>query len=234
MNDGAIFHAHAIDGVFKIRSVNGKTILEFDATFLKRFTVAVAYFVEGHWRLRYRLLVTHQQGVLFFPIHKTLENRNGVYRAPPEFDDNTVLIIGIATVEVESNVTIRIYANELGRIDNVFNGNVGTVKFNTFLDSACTSDNLKKRKYGNTIRFDQRLYRLTQSDQCDELRRQNFDDTWCANCFLVSAPANDAIQHYRTNIYTQSPMPMFKITIDQQHDKLYVFDKPSGCFKVTL
>lgn len=233
VKNDAVYHAHSINGVFGIRSVQGKSVITFSATLIKRFSVAVAYFVDGLWRLRYRLVVTLQDGVLGFLMHKTIENRNGVYRIPAEFDVNTALIIGIASPDLKSEVKLRIYANKQGCINDGFNGYEGTVSFDKFLDRASFSDTLKEQKYGNTIRFDRNLYQFVQRHQPEGSQHLNSEETWCLNCLLISnRTINDIIHNYRTNVYGQKPMSMFKIRIENPNDVLYILDKKSGIFKV--
>lgn len=232
MENNAAIHAHSVNSVFEVRSVMGKSIIGLNATMIKRFSVAVAYFVDGLWRLRYRIVVTHQGGVLCFPLHKTLDNQNGVYSIPTDFDINTILVIGIAADALDSEVKLRVYANESGLIGKNFDGYVGSVMFDQFLDKATFSDNLVGRKHGKTVRFDRNLYQLTQPNQLENAPRFSFGDSWCANCLVVSERTNDSIQNYRTNVYGQVPMSMFKIRIENPNDELYILNKTSGIFEV--
>lgn len=219
MENGASIHTHAINGVFEVRSVQGKLVIGFNATMLKRFSIAVAYFTEGLWRLRYRLIVTHQDGVLCFPLYKTLKEQNGVYHIPAEYDINTALVIGIDTAELESEVKLRIYANESGSIEKNFNGYDGTVKFDKFLDKAHCSESLKGRRYGNAVRFDRNLYKFTQHGQPAAPNIPN----QLQQC-----------QSYRINIYGEIPMSMFKMRIENRNDALHVLNKTSGIFEVII
>lgn len=223
MEKGTIVHSHPINGAFEVRSVKGKLVIGFNATLLKRFSVAVAYFIDGLWRLRYRIVTTLQSGVLCFPLCKTLQNQNGVHRIPAEYDANTALIIGIAPAGFESEVTLRGYANETGCIDNDFNGYEGSVKFNKFLDKVTFSDSLKEQQYGDRLRFDRNLYQLTSND---------FEEFRCANCLVVLKNEEITIPNYRACIYGQMPVSMFTIRIENPNDELFVLDKATGFFKV--
>lgn len=63
------FHAHEVDGVFTIMKNHiGKSVIRFFATALNRFSIGVAYMLQGVWRLRYRLVVTRESGILCFPL----------------------------------------------------------------------------------------------------------------------------------------------------------------------
>lgn len=225
-------HAHAVNGVFEIQSMKNKSVITFNSSSIKRFSVAVAYIVDGLWRLRYRIVVTLQDGILCFPLYSTIGNRNGVCRVPKECDLNTVLIIGIATEKEKSDVTLRIYANELGCIEDDFNGYKGTVTFDAFLDKALISESLQQKTYANGIRFDRNLYKSMQHHQPDDTQHVHFEESWCPNCSMVSNHPINTIQNYRTNVYGQVAKSMFKVRIENSADVLYVFNKTAGIFEV--
>lgn len=135
LQNGGNIHAHDVNGVFNVFTRNEKSYIRFDATSITRFSVAIAYFVDGIFRLRCRLLTTHDEGLLCFPLFTTFKNENGVYQLPPEFQtQKTVLVIGIATLDNESTVDLRIHANKFGKIDDSFNGYFGTstIQINSF------------------------------------------------------------------------------------------------------
>lgn len=219
-----IYHAHSINGVFEVKPLQGKMVIGFNATAIKRFSVAVAYFVEGDWRLRYRIVVTLKDGVLCFWQHKTLRNLNGVYQIPAEFESNTALVIGISTKEMESEVKFRIFANGTGIIKKDFNGYEGSVKFDMFLDKARFDDSLKEKKFRNSIRFDRKLYRLVPRDQPDDVQLTNCGQSWCLNRLPT--------QNYRTNVYGR--LPMLNVRIDIPNERINILDKVSGIFKVCI
>lgn len=222
-----------MNGVFDVRSVQGKSVITFDATLIKRFSIVVAYLLGGFWRLRYRLVVTLQDGVLCFPMRKTCDNQNGVYRIPIEFDLNTALIIGIAPSDEKSALNLRIYANETGCITNAFNGYVGSVEYDKFLDKPTISDNLKDQNRRSTIRFDRKLYQLVHNRQRENVQHLDSEESWCPSCLVMSnRTTNDIIKNFRTNVYAQMPLSMFTMRIENPNDVLYILDKKSGIFKV--
>lgn len=235
MRNGAVIPAHAVNGVFEIEPKQNKTVISFNAALIKRFSVVVAFLLDGFWRARYRFVVTLQDGMLCFPLHTTLEKENGKYRVPKEFELNTVLIIGIEAKEVESKVKMRVYANEMGSIASVFNGYEGSIGFDKFLDKATFSDNLKVKKHGGTIRFDRKLYQLSHQNQPEETPHLNFEEEWCPNCLVVSDCRQERvkpIQHYRSDVYAQMPMSVFEMRLENSNDVLYVLNKSNGRFEV--
>lgn len=177
MGNDTNIHAHAVDGAFKIQSINNKSVVSFNATAINRFSVTVAYLMNGFWRARCRFVVTLQDGLLCFPLHSTIENRNGVIRLSKEFDINTALIIGIATTEEKSEMKLRIYANQSGYIENDFNGYEGSVTFDKFLDKVLINNTLIEQKYGNAKRFDRKLYKSNQQHQPAHAQHVNSNES---------------------------------------------------------
>lgn len=152
-------HAHAINGVFEVKkSGNGESVLSFEGTKLHRFSLAIGFFTEGAWRLRCRLVVTLQDGVLCFPLHTTFNNRGGIYNMPPEFDFNTALVLGVGTTSKTSLVKLKIFANETGFMnsdsDN-FNGYFGQFVWNSDNDTVDIGSTLKPT---SSVYFSHMLY----------------------------------------------------------------------------
>lgn len=229
VRNDASFHAHSVNWTFDIRFFNGKPIITFNTTLVKGFSVAVAYLFNGFWRLRCRLVVSPQDGVLCFPLFKT-HGKSEVYSS------NTVLVIGIATDEMQATAKLRIYGNRTGSIDaNRFNGYEGTIKIDKFLDNAVFSDTLQSNRYGNSIRFDRSLYQYTHRQRPANLLAQARipEDSWCSNCSVLLSRYN-TIQNYRTDVYAQMPMPIIKVFIKDPRDMIYVLNKTSGNFEVIL
>lgn len=67
-------------------------IVSSSATKLHRFSIAMAFFSEGAWRLHCRIVTTLNDGLLCFPLWTTFDNANGIYNMPDVFKLNTVLI----------------------------------------------------------------------------------------------------------------------------------------------
>lgn len=63
---------------------------------LKRCCILIAIRDEAHiWRLRFRVLVTKQNGVLIFPLQKTFHANEDQFIIPDEFKLNTIAVIGL-------------------------------------------------------------------------------------------------------------------------------------------
>lgn len=159
-------HAHTVNGVFDIqKDESGKYVISFDGTKLTRFSMEMAFFSGGAWRLRYRLVVTMQDGILCFPLHTTFNNSAGIYSTPPEFDLNTVLIFGIATTAIESKIKVKIFANGTGFLSKQrFNGYFGAVKWNSDSDRVDISNNLNTNIPASNVYFTHTLYDVSCLD----------------------------------------------------------------------
>lgn len=83
----ASIHTHEIDESFDIiHNISSKSVITFSSTLVHRFSVVMAYLIDGVWRLRYRLVVTQCDGILCFPLWKTFESIDGVHQIST--DDN--------------------------------------------------------------------------------------------------------------------------------------------------
>lgn len=127
---------HSVNGVFQIiQTMDGNNLITYKATSMKKISRR-KYLMQGAFRLRYRLVdgrhTTLTDGILWFPLHKTFENQNGVYTIPNNFNDSTAVIFGIdsGSHSHESKVGLRIFANGCGNTDFY----EATIKFDTFLD----------------------------------------------------------------------------------------------------
>lgn len=162
VNDGCHLYAHSIDGAFEIkRNDEQQHLVEFNATSLHRFSMAIAFFSQGAWRLRCRIVVTPDDGVLCFPMHKTFENRGQIYRMPAEFDLNTVLVMGIVAHSTESAIRLKVYANDTGFLnEGQFNGYFGQITWNKTTDTVIITDALTANQRANNICFSLQLYKV--------------------------------------------------------------------------
>lgn len=236
VEENKIIHAHEVNGIFRIFKSMGKSIIGFDATAINRFSVAVAvaYLIGEVWRLRYRMVLTHTDGVLCFPLHTTFEHQGEEYRIPSKFDLNTVLIVGIDPQMEESTVNVRVFANETGNIGDTFNGYHGTIVFDAFSDQSAISESLKPKQYGGSIRFQRNLYKSVRGNR----QRVNFESSLCSNCSVMSfdganyrSRSINTISSFRADIYARISMPLFKMCIENTKDVVYVLDKMSGLFE---
>lgn len=232
--------AHEVKGVFDIRKVLGKYVISFNATAINRFSIAFAYFLDGAWRLRFRMIVTHMDGVIIFPLCTTFNSNADVYTIPTEYDLNTALVLGIDSNDIESHMNLRIFANASGVITDNFNGIVGHVSFNKFLDKGSISNTLSPKRFGNNFRFSTLLYTPVQS--MEQWQRNNDAGAlgeYCHNCLVPyrndNANAHRAINtvgSFRLNVYGQVAFYKFDICIGNPNDKLHVLDKATGTFKM--
>lgn len=167
--DSMCIHAHAVDGAFQIkRNQNRQLLIGFDATSVKRFSLAFAFFSEGAWRLRSRLVVTNSDGILCFPLHTTFEHKNGVYRMPNDFNLNTVMIFGIGAADNESIVDVKVFANQTGFLNNEddFNGYYGNLNWNRITDTVIVSDTLGVDQRNGDLKYSNTLYEVRPSILC--------------------------------------------------------------------
>lgn len=51
------------------------------------------------WRLRFPAVVTKQNGLILFPVHKTLHAEGGRITVPEEFRMNTIAVIGLEALQ---------------------------------------------------------------------------------------------------------------------------------------
>lgn len=106
-----IIHAHAVNGIFLIENCN----INFDATSLKRFQLAIAFQLNGVFCLKYVIIFGQENGIVCNPLQQPLENRDGSYQIPSNLDFNTALIIGI----VPSSATVNFQIHSNGIEENV-------------------------------------------------------------------------------------------------------------------
>lgn len=238
-------HAHEVYGVFKkkckyffmlfffgiflfidfdtdteiiFQNQNQKTVLSFNATLLYRFSVMVAYFLDGQWRLRWRMVVSADDDIMCFPLCSTMSSNNGVLSWEDQFL-NTVLVIGIKPAEMISSISLRDHANRYGSISNQvpnFNGYIGTVSFNKFIDKDEIGECLKPTRYGNTVRFNRMLYA--------SIPRQHEDMPDLFQC--GSCPTS---RSYHSDVYSEFGELFIAIELGNEKDKLHV--KTTGEFE---
>lgn len=127
LQSNALFHADAVDGIFVM---NDKSI-EFHATNLKRFQLAIAYFKNGAFQLKYCLEIT-EDGLSL--------------RLSQQAEIDTVLTCGIISTDEISVVSFRMHRNSFG-IDNDI---VKDVEYDSFYDDARVSQ-IDIRPFTNAI-----------------------------------------------------------------------------------
>lgn len=157
--------------------LNGQRVLSCDATTLTRFTVLVAFIVDGQWRFRFRFLVTDDCGILCFPMRKACPEVDGEYFIPKDFRYNTALVIGIGTKEIQCRMKLRIQASLNANINNDnqdFNGYYGDVIFHqrdepTISPSLCRIS-VEKRRF-NARLYNRGIVAVTHNDIPIEKKR---------------------------------------------------------------
>lgn len=152
-----LIHAHSIDGIFIIRNdTSGNYEVDFNAVSLKKFSLAVAYYYEDNWQLKYCIKITPKDGVQCFPLS--------------ELNMTTALVLGIDTQQEQSTLNVRVFANTSGLINNgngnEFNGYHANVEYNRISQSLIISDTLKPG-YGENMRFSQKLYAFFEPPTID-------------------------------------------------------------------
>lgn len=131
-----------IEGIFEFKTLqNGNTVMTFDSVSIKRFSIIFAFFRNKSWRLRLRMVVTTSNGIIAFPMTKTLFTTDGKIEIPQEFRTNTVLMFGLHSEADEINLALRVFANSTGLInENHFNGYECAMKWNKREDTMNVPD----------------------------------------------------------------------------------------------
>lgn len=107
--NGTAAHAHAVNGIFHISKDN----IDFQATSLKWFRVAVAFFFAGSFHLNYAYNV-HEHGYSCDLLKSSLSTHGARYNIPSDLDMDTALIIGIVANDQSASVQFQAYDNGTG------------------------------------------------------------------------------------------------------------------------
>lgn len=167
-----------IEGVFSFKTFDsGSTVMTFEATSIKRFSIIFAVFIRNSWRLRLRLVITLKTGIIGFPLTKILYVDNGRIEIPKEYRTNTVLFFGIhATDDIQ--LAVRVFANSSGLNilgpNGEFRGYFGEIKWDRNNDSISLPDEFLPSK-AKRVQFSSHLYRANgQQKPIAEAWRQKF------------------------------------------------------------
>lgn len=150
-----------IEGMFSFKKTkNGKKIMTFSATSIKRFSIIIAFWHKNSWRMRTRLVASLTNGLIAFPLTKKIFMENGRISLPSEYVNNTALFIGIHAPTDVINLCLRIYANANGK--NIyefekFNGYSAKIEWSRLRDEIWLSENLHSRS-AKKLRFQNSLY----------------------------------------------------------------------------
>lgn len=159
--------ANCIDGIFMIgKSANGRVLIRFSATSMKRFSIEFAFLNENDWRYRFRAVITHQEGVLCFPMQRSVGKTGEKYVFPDE--NNTVLVLGIRSASENSLVGFRVLANSSGTL--ISDGYYGYVTWSKSMDLIEISPNLQSGGHKKSVRFSRQLYANDGLNTLSEVR----------------------------------------------------------------
>lgn len=142
------------------KTTNGRKILTYSATAIKRFSIIIAFWHKSAWRIRTRIVVSLTNGVIAFPLTKTLFMENGRIFAPNEYKSNTALFIGLHSPADEIKLVLRVYANANGKDifkSDQFNGYTANIRWTRLPEEIWHSENLHSRN-AKKLRFDNGLY----------------------------------------------------------------------------
>lgn len=92
----------ATEGMFYAsKTDDGLRTIFYDAISIKRFSIMFAVRNKNRWRFRFRFrgLLSATDGFVLFPMRKTFYNNGHLLQFPAEFSLNTVLIIGIDSLD---------------------------------------------------------------------------------------------------------------------------------------
>lgn len=161
VDDQLSFINDIIDGIFTFKTFeSGDTVMTFEASSIKRFSIIFAVLYKNAWRLRLRLVVTLNNGVIGFPMTKTLFVQNDSIQFPEEFRPNTVLMLGLHS-DNDIKLALRVFANANGADiikDGEFNGFSAIIKWDCHADKLEIPLQLQPAQ-AEKRQFNGRLYR---------------------------------------------------------------------------
>lgn len=149
---GTSFFNEVIEGIFSFKATpNNRSVLTFDAVSIKRFSMVFGFFYKKAWRLRLRLVVTTTNGIVGFPMTKTMFMNDGKFEVPKEFQTNTVLLFGLHTQSDAINLALRVFANTTGYTHETFGGYTCELKWDRRHDTIdvpdCLQSKFAKKKF---------------------------------------------------------------------------------------
>lgn len=150
---GLKLHNEVIGGIFSFKTLqSGRTVMTLDAVSIKRIAIVFAFWHKHCWRVRFRLVVSTSNGMVAFPLTRTLFLDDGKIQMPTDFKHNTALFLGLHSEADLNTLALRVFANANGVIDAMnFNGYETNISWSK-LDVLSIPDELKsnlarKRKY---------------------------------------------------------------------------------------
>lgn len=149
-----------IEGMFSLQETTSHTMLCYKAVSIKRSSIVVGFWKNGAWRLRLRLVVSTKNGLMAFPLTKTLYLDNGKILIPTKYKANTALFIGLHSEEEVNRIGLRIWANDFGHVNEPgnFNGYTAHIDWSKNEDEL-TIPNQLKYNHATMKMFKRNLYR---------------------------------------------------------------------------
>lgn len=151
-----------VEGLLKVRNNDNEQFIGFKQTQFNRCSFLIAVLDgKGIWRLRFRLVVTPVHGLAVFKLSKTLNVNHGRIEMPNDLMVNTVAVFGVAPIESSFYITLRVHANESGRLSSTqFDGYIGYIgvevseaNIECFIDDALNgnTNQLQRKRFNNCL-----------------------------------------------------------------------------------
>lgn len=105
------------DGYFSFNSSEQFNWLNYSTSQFHRFSVIVAIYMNGFWRLRLHAKTTNKHGLLLFKMQKTLTKIENRFVLPSGYALDNVLLVGIKPTNINAlKIDFKVYANQIGTI----------------------------------------------------------------------------------------------------------------------
>lgn len=154
---GDLFINDVVEGIFRFGETNsGNTVMTYEAVSIKPFSIVFGFYHKKAWRLRFCLVVSQSNGIILFPMTKTLFIDDEKIQVPAEMRGNTALVFGFHSKADAINLAFRVFANNTGYVnENPFNGYEGDIVWNRSSDTItypdCIKGGLAKKKCFSVI-----------------------------------------------------------------------------------
>lgn len=141
--------------------------IEVSTAYFTRFSIGIAIWQNGFWRLRFNAVLTNKHGLLLFKAHSTLNLKNGQFFVPDALKNNNVAIIGLKPKRNELSVLINVFANAAGDPSDdmlFFNGYSGEISWKMVQDNTGQNEttNIAESLDGylpkKDVKFNARIY----------------------------------------------------------------------------
>lgn len=141
--------------------------IEVSTAYLTRFSIGIAIWQNGLWRLRFNAVLSNKHGLLLFKAHSTLNLKNGRYVIPNAMKNNTVAIIGLKPKRNALTVHFNVFANAAGNpTDDLlfFNGYSGEISWQMVTDNeqrketTTISESLDGYLKNEAVKFNSRIF----------------------------------------------------------------------------